>query len=163
MLAPLLLTAGLLYIGYTCYSLHTILCTIRPLGIPYFVVPFYPTLLVRVFILPFVKRLVKVFGLTQPCFVLMTLGWQVGQRYEIYRLLGSDIFFTVSPWHAVLHVADPDMAVEILAGKAGNGELYSKSDIISKTMAIFGENLVTAEGATWRAHRKVTGPAIGKS
>ena len=92
----------------------------------------------------------------------MTLDWQVRRRYEIYRLIRSDIFFTVTPWKATLHVVDPDMAIEVLAGKGENGELYPKSKIVS-AMALFGENLVTVEGAVWRGHRKVTGPVIGKS
>jgi len=93
----------------------------------------------------------------------MTTGWHLHQRYDIYRRIGSDIFFTVSPWNAVLHVGDPDMAVEVLAGKAENGDLYPKSEIVGKTIALFGENLATVEGAAWRAHKKVTGPVIGKS
>ena len=163
MLAPLFLTSALIFMGYTCYSIHTLLSKIRPLGIPYFVVPFYPSPLARVFLLPFLKLLINVFGLTHHWFFLMTLDWQVRQRYEIYRLIGSDIFFTVSPWKAVLHVADPDMAVEVLAGKGGNGELYPKIEIIARTMEGFGKNLVTVEGSVWRAHRKATGSVVGKS
>jgi len=163
MLVPLFLTAGLLYIGYTCYSLHTILRKVRPLGIPYFVVPFYPTPFARAFPLPFLKLLVRAFGITHHRVVLMTLSWQVRQRYEIYRRIGSDIFFTVSPWNAVLHVADPDMAVEILAGKGENGELYPKSENTGKTMDLYGKSVLTVEGAVWRAHRKITGTVIGKS
>ena len=148
--------------SYTCYSLHTLLCKVRPLGIPYFVIPFYSSPLPRVFLIPFLKLLIKVFGLTHHWFFLMTLEWPVRQRYEIYRLIGSDMFFTVTPWKILLHIADPDMAVEVLAGKGKDGELYPKSGIIS-AIALFGENLVTVEGAAWRGHRKVTGPVIGKS
>jgi len=129
MLAPLFLTGALLFIGYTWYSLHTILCKVRPLGIPYFVIPFYHSPLPRLFLFPLVKLLVKVFGLTHPWCHLMTLDWQVHQRYEIYRHIGSDIFFTVTPWKVILHVADPDMAIEVLAGKGENGELYPKIEL----------------------------------
>ena len=97
MLAPLFLTSAPLFMGYTYYSLYTLLCQVRLLGIPYFVVPFYPSPLPRVFLFPLVKLLIKVFGLTHPGFSLMTLDWQVHQRYEIYRQIGSDIFFTVTP------------------------------------------------------------------
>jgi len=93
----------------------------------------------------------------------MTLDWQVRQRYEIYRFIGSDIFFTVTPWKAVLHVADPDMAVEVLAGKGENGELHPRPGIVGGMMGLFGENVLTAEGAVWRGHRKITAPVIGKS
>ena len=163
MLALFFLTTALLYIGYTCYSLHTLLCKVRPLGIPYFVIPFYPGPLPRIFLIPLVQLLIKVFGLTNPRFFLMTLDWQVRQRYEIYRLIGSDMFFTVTPWKVVLHVADPDMAVEVLAGKGGNGELYTRPEIFSSVLGLFGENVLTAEGAVWRGHRKITAPVIGKS
>jgi len=93
----------------------------------------------------------------------MAMGWQARQGYEIYRLIGSDIFFTVTPWEVILHVADPDMAVEVLAGKGGNGELYPKSEAVGSIMGRFGKNVVTEEGAVWRAHRKVATPVIGKS
>ena len=93
----------------------------------------------------------------------MTLDWQVRQRYEIYRLIRSDIFFTVTPWKVVLHVADPDMAVEVLAGKDGKGELYTRPEIFSSVLGLFGENVLTAEGAVGRGHRKITAPVIGKS
>ena len=149
--------------GHTCYSLHSQLCKVRPLGIPYFVIPFYPGPLPRIFLIPLVQLLIKVFGLTNPRFFLMTLDWQVRQRYEIYRLIGSDIFFTVTPWKVVLHVADPDMAVEVLAGKGENGELYTRPEIFSSVLGLFGENVLTAEGAVWRGHRKITAPVIGKS
>jgi len=162
MIAPLFLATALLYIGYTCYSLYTILCKVRPFGIPYFVIPFYPSPFVWLFLRPLVKVLCKVLGLTHHWFILMTMDWQFHQRYEIYRQIGSDIFFTVTPWEIILHVADPDMAVEILAGKGGNGELYPKPESV-KSMGLFGENVLTVEGAVWRAHRKVTGTVIGKS
>ena len=163
MLAPLFLTTALLFVGHTCYSLHSQLCKVRPLGIPYFVIPFYPSPLQRVFLIPVVQLLIKVFGLTNPRFFLMTLDWQVRQRYEIYRLIRSDIFFTVTPWKVVLHVADPDMAVEVLAGKGGNGELYTRPEVYSSMLGLFGENVLTADGAVWRGHRKITAPIIGKS
>ena len=109
------------------------------------------------------KLLIKASGVTHPRFFLMAPNWQVRQRYEIYRFIGSDIFFTVSPWKFELHVADPDMAVEILAGKGGSGELYPKPGRVSRMIGLFGENVLTAEGAVWRGHRKIAGPVIGKS
>ena len=163
MLVPLFLTTALLFLGYTCYSLHTLLRKVRPLGIPYFVVLFYPSPLPRVFLLPFLNLLIKVFGLTHPRFFLMTLDWQVRQRYDIYRLIKSDMFFTVSPWEAILHVADPDMAVEVLAGKDENGEMCPRPGIVGRIMGLFGENVLTVDGAVWRGHRKITAPVIGKS
>ena len=163
MLAPLFLTTALLYIGYTCYSLHTLLCKVRPLGIPYFIVPFYPSPFIRVFIFPFIKLLIKVFGLTHPRFFLMAPDWQVRQCYEIYRFIGSDIFFTVCPWKIILNVADPGMAVEILAGKGESGELYPKPGRGRRMVGLFGESVVTVEGAVWRGHRKIAAPVIGKS
>ena len=163
MLASLFLTSALLFMGYACYSLHTLLCKVRPLGIPYFVIPFYPSPLPRVFLLPLMKLIIKVFGLTHHWFFLLTLNWQVHQRYKIYRLIDSDIFFTVTPWEVILHVADPDMAVEVLAGKGENGELYPKTEVVGRMMGLFGKNVLTVEGAVWRGHRKVTAPIIGKS
>ena len=109
------------------------------------------------------KLLLKASGLTHPRFFLMAADWHVRQRYEIYRFIGSDIFFTISPWKIILHVADPDMAVEILAGKGGDGELYPKPERVSEVMGLFGENVLTVEGAVWRGHRKIAGPVIGKS
>ena len=93
----------------------------------------------------------------------MTLDWQVRQRYDIYRLIKSDMFFTVSPWEAILHVADPDMAVEVLAGKDENGEMCPRPGIVGRIMGLFGENVLTVDGAVWRGHRKITAPVIGKS
>ena len=163
MLAPLFLTTALLFMGHTCYSLHSLLCKVRPVGIPYFIIPFHPSPLSRIFLIPFVNLLIKVFGLTHPQFFLMILDWQVRQRYEIYRVIGSDIFYTVTPWKIILHVADPDMAVEVLAGKGGNGELYPRPQIVGRMMGLFGENVLTVEGAVWRGHRKIIAPVIGKS
>ncbi|PUU77675.1 cytochrome P450 [Tuber borchii] len=128
MLPPLFLTTALLYIGYICYPLHNLLCKVRPLGIPYFVVLFYPSQFTRTFIFPPMKLLIKVLGLTHPQFFPIASDWQVRQRYKIYRFIGSDISFTVTPWKIILHVADPDMAVEVLAGKGWNGELYPKPE-----------------------------------
>ena len=55
------------------------------------------------------------------------------------------------------------MAVEVLAGKGGNGELYPKTEVVGRMMGLFGKNVLTVEGPVWRAHRKVTAPVIGKS
>ena len=73
------------------------------------------------------------------------------------------MFFTVTPWKILLHIADPDMAVEVLAGKDQNGELHPRPEIVGRMMGLFGENVLTVDGAVWRGHRKITAPAIGKS
>ncbi|KAG0636167.1 cytochrome P450 [Tuber brumale] len=144
MLASIFLTLVLLFLGYACYSLDTLVLKVRPLGVPYFL-------------------LINAFGLTHVWFHLLTLDWQVHQRYEIYRLIGSDIFFTITLWKVILHVADPDMAVEVLSGKDQNGELYPKTAVVGRMMGLFGENVITTEGTVWRGHRRVTAPVIGKS
>ncbi|KAG0134365.1 cytochrome P450 [Tuber indicum] len=163
MLASIFLTLALLFVGYACYSLHILVLKVRPLGIPYFVIPFYPSPLPRIFLVPFVNLLINVFNLTHVWFHLLTLDWQVRQRYEIYRLVGSDLFFTITPWEVILHVADPEMAVEVLSGKGQDGELYPRTEIVGRMMGLFGKNILTAEGAVWRGHRKVTAPVIGNS
>jgi len=55
------------------------------------------------------------------------------------------------------------MAVEVLAGKGENGELYPRPEVYSSMMGLFGENVLTVEGPVWRDHRKITAPVIGKS
>ena len=60
-------------------------------------------------------------------------------------------------------MADPDMAIEVLAGKGEDGELYPKKKMVGQAMALFGKNVVTEDGAVWRGHRKVAAPVLGKS
>ena len=55
------------------------------------------------------------------------------------------------------------MAVEILAGKGESGELYPKPGRGRRMVGLFGESVVTVEGAVWRGHRKIAAPVFGKS
>jgi cytochrome P450 len=72
--------------------------------------------------------------------------------------LGTDTFLTVAPGGLILNTANADVISQILA----RGNDFPKAVKIYRLVSIYGENVVSTEGATWRYHRKLTKPAFSE-
>jgi cytochrome P450 len=64
----------------------------------------------------------------------------------------------VAPGGLILNTADADVISQILA----RGHDFPKAVKIYRLVSIYGENVVSTEGATWRYHRKLTKPAFSE-
>ena len=129
-------------------------------GIPYIIVPFF--LVNRVFqfaciiLVPLMKKLPS--DWTFPWFDLTLEPWGWERRYEPFQRLGSDTFITVSPERNVLFTADADVISQITMRRND----FPKALEVYESIKIFGNNVVTSEGQTWRQHRKITSPPFSE-
>jgi cytochrome P450 len=78
--------------------------------------------------------------------------WPWNLRYAPFKKLGVDTFLIVAPGGLVLMSADADVISQVTAR---HGD-FPKETQIYKPINIYGNNIVSAEGAEWRQHRKAT-------
>lgn len=71
--------------------------------------------------------------------------------------MGENILIA-SPTSLVLHTANPELIHEITSRR----EDFPKPLEFYRILAMFGSNIVTTEGATWRMHRKVTSASFNE-
>ena len=128
-------------------------------GLPYVIVPFYfvniNSQTSQVFVVPLVRKLPR--SWTDPWFDL-SLDWGWDLRHEPFKRLGSDTFLTVSPERNVLYTADADVVSQITTRKND----FPKALEVYKSIKLYGNNVVTTEGQTWRRHRKITSPPFSE-
>ncbi|TVY34117.1 Cytochrome P450 [Lachnellula subtilissima] len=100
--------------------------------------------------------------LPKPSFIsprlLGTPAWPLKANHETFRALGTDNFLTVSPGGNIFNTADAGVISQILAQGAG----FPKAIQIYKSIAIFGQNVVSSDGPTSKYHRRLTGPAFSE-
>jgi cytochrome P450 len=83
--------------------------------------------------------------------------WSLQYRHKIYEALESDIFVLVSLFdYDEIQVCDPHLFMEIKS----QWEKFPKDVERMKAVAIYGSNVITAEGREWRKHRKITARAF---
>ncbi|KAH8881377.1 cytochrome P450, partial [Thozetella sp. PMI_491] len=85
--------------------------------------------------------------------------WPWEARYAPFAALGTDTFLAVSPGGSILYTADADVIHQITTRKLD----FPKPTIYYKSLELFGTNVASTEGADWRRHRKLVGPAFGES
>ncbi len=71
---------------------------------------------------------------------------------NMYKLVNSDIVYSVSPSRLAFYTASPQHVIQITHSLK---EYFPKPTFFYAVLRIFGENLVTSEGEVWRRHRKV--------
>jgi cytochrome P450 len=97
----------------------------------------------------------------KPASFLATVRSTKGNPFEIIPLAAFEQPFYLSKWllGPVLMVNDPDAVRRVLLDNVAN---YPKEDIGDQFFsAMFGEGLLSAPNAKWRAHRKVMAPSFG--
>ncbi|KAJ5860068.1 cytochrome P450 [Penicillium soppii] len=138
------------------------LCAARAMNLPIFWMPilqdgvmwqltkrFYRPLISQ---LPLRLRQSEWFDLWYP-------DWRFVAKHELHKKYG-DVFLVVSPGCLSIEVADAELAAEIIT--------RSKYDFVKPNwpyslLNIFGENVVSSGGATWRRHRKATASQFGST
>ena len=129
-------------------------------GIPYVIVPFYRDnqlyQLLQIFLVPLVRKLPRTW--TEPWFDLTLVDWLWRMRYEPFKRLGTDTFLAVSPERNVLFTADADVVSQITTRRTD----FPKPLEVYESLRIYGNNVVTSEGQTWKHHRKITSPPFSE-
>lgn len=67
-------------------------------------------------------------------------------------------FIVVSPGELLFYTADAETIHQITSRR----EAFPKPTEVYKLLSMYGENVVTTEGAEWRAHRKVTSTSFNE-
>lgn len=83
----------------------------------------------------------------------MTPDWTWNELYAPFARLG-DTFMTVAPGGVLIWTASAAAISQITSKR----DAFPKPLESYKILNIFGRNVVTVEGSTWRQHRKVTAP-----
>jgi hypothetical protein len=134
----------------------------RRSGLPFVVVPFHAyNTLVAMFMNRTVLRILEKL-LPNPSITswrrLVMSGWPWRLRYAPFASLGTDTFLTVAPGGCILHTADADVISQITS----RGDDFPKATALYKHINIYGTNVVSSGGATWRRHRAVTAPSFSE-
>jgi hypothetical protein len=82
--------------------------------------------------------------------------WPLKLRHAPFAGLGTDTFLTVAPGGIIVYTSDADVIAQIIARPSD----FPKATQLYKTISIYGKNVVSADGAMWRRHRKLTSPAF---
>ncbi|KAI0409988.1 cytochrome P450 [Xylaria palmicola] len=129
-------------------------------GLPYYVVPINPISNITQAFAPIWIPLWKL--LTPKRYwedVVDVCGnsWQFRKRFEPFAKMGENILIA-TPFTLMLHTANPELIHEITSRR----EDFPKPLEFYKILTMFGSNIVTTEGATWRMHRKVTAASFNE-
>lgn len=89
---------------------------------------------------------------------LVTATWPLRLRHAPFTALGTDTFLTVAPGGIILNTADANLIAQITS----RGTDFPKPSHIYRPISIYGQNIISTEGATWRHHRKLTSPAFSE-
>ncbi|KIV96273.1 hypothetical protein PV10_00156 [Exophiala mesophila] len=73
---------------------------------------------------------------------------------EIFQRTGYETFLVVSPGGNILHTAEPAVISQITTRRTD----FPKPIHIYRALDVYGKNVVSTEGGTWRRHRKATSP-----
>lgn len=136
---------------YPLYGLYQGRKIAKAAGLPYVYVALHewnPILLVAGHQL---KAVLRKFGLER-LIRYSAPSWIWGVKYEVHRKLG-DVFCVISPGGVAFHVADADLASDILKKRA----MFPRPvKSLVRVLAYFGPNISSTEHDEWRFHRRVT-------
>ncbi|KAJ8124737.1 hypothetical protein O1611_g8903 [Lasiodiplodia mahajangana] len=129
-------------------------------GLPYHVVPINPinniSQLFRFIWLPLWKLLVPK-KYWEDIITVCEWNWQFRKQFAPFAKMGDNILIA-SPTSLMLHTANAELIHQVTSRR----EDFPKPTEFYKILAMFGRNIVTTEGATWRMHRKVTSASFNE-
>jgi cytochrome P450 len=134
-------------------------------GLQYVTVPYFmygsswPSKFVR---RPFLKLLDILFHDPNPSPAswqrLISPLWPLKFRHAPFTLLGTDTFLTVAPGGIVLNTADAEVITQILSRPVD----FPKPTQLYRGISIYGKNLFSTEGPSWKRQRKLINPAFSE-
>ena len=131
-------------------------------GLRYVVVPYfsYNRLVSRFMSLTFLKWANKLSPGPSPTSwrSLVSPVWPMKLLYAPFAVLGTDTFLTVAPGGITMNTADADVVSQVLSRATD----FPKPTKIYKNVEIYGTNVVSSEGQSWRYHRRLTSPAFSE-
>lgn len=83
-------------------------------------------------------------------------AYSTGQKY--FDRLGTETFLAVSPGRIMLYTQNAELIHQMTQRR----EAFPKEVSLYGILKMFGENVLTTEGAVWRMHRKVTSASFNE-
>lgn len=127
----------------------------RKSGIHYILVPVFFLsrwwLLGQLLIIRYLRKLPEKYT-TWVDFVLIQFTFDY--QYEVFKRVGHDTFLTVAPSGITMYTCEPAVISQITTRRND----FPKPTHIYGSLDIYGKNVVSTEGHTWRQHRKATSP-----
>ncbi|TVY18622.1 Cytochrome P450 72C1 [Lachnellula arida] len=162
LLVPLAMTTPLLVLVLISIPLYFHYSEAKATRLRYVIVPnfIYNFVLQKLYshiVLRPLSRILPKPSFTSPR-LLGTPTWPLKANHETFRALGTDNFLTVSPGGNIFNTADAGVISQILAQGAG----FPKAIQIYKSIAIFGQNVVSSDGPSSKYHRRLMGPAFNE-
>ena len=77
--------------------------------------------------------------------------------HKPFKKIGMDVFIVASPSRLTVFVADAEAMTQITTRRND----FPKPLDMYGSLNIYGMNLVSTEGPTWRSHRKLVAPSFG--
>jgi hypothetical protein len=88
----------------------------------------------------------------------MIPDWAYHTGQEYFERLGTETFLVVSPGEMLLYTQHP----EVIHQMTQRREAFPKDIARYGILSMFGQNVLTTEGAIWRVHRKVTSASFNE-
>lgn len=94
----------------------------------------------------------------KPCvYRILDPDWHYRDHYEPFEKLG-ETFLIVSPGNLVLFTANAEAIHQITSKR----DAFPKATESYALLEMYGKNVLTTEGATWRMHRKITSASFNE-
>ncbi|KAI1334226.1 cytochrome P450 [Xylariaceae sp. FL0016] len=158
----LLVGATALYMSYTYVSgLRRSIALAKASGLPYYVVPINPitaiSQLTATIWIP-VWKLLFPRSHWEDIVDVCAPDWQYKLNHEPFEKVGSDTFLLATPSRVMILTDDAEFIHQVTSRR----EAFPKPIETYGILSMFGENVVTTEGAVWRMHRKVTSSSFNE-
>ncbi|KAF2669658.1 cytochrome P450 [Microthyrium microscopicum] len=133
----------------------------RASGFKYIICPAYfydqQWILISTMVLPLLNKILPQ-GWRGLWYDLIHPEWPWKENYMPFQELDADTFLLVTPRKIGLMTADPSVINQICTRRND----FPKPIEMYQGIDIYGKNVVTTEGSTWRRHRKSTVPPFGE-
>ncbi|KAI1205124.1 cytochrome P450 [Annulohypoxylon truncatum] len=146
---PVLL--GAVWVADTCRRLWRNYSAARTIGVPIRIIPFSPLnpfwVLLDRKVLSFIRHLP--YG--DNSFTRYNWrGWEVEDRYRSHHEMG-DIWVLVTPLKNWIYINDPEALMSVFR----RGVDFPRPCFVNEILNVFGPNIATAEGQSWKTQRRV--------
>ncbi|UZP35738.1 hypothetical protein NXS19_003554 [Fusarium pseudograminearum] len=156
----LLVGAAILFAAYKYASgLRSNIEAAKKSGLPYIVAPWSPISVLWILsyrgLVPIIKLLPK--PLWEEWLEVLTPGFSYNTRHDAFARHG-DVFIIVSPDMLYMMTCNAEAIRQITSRR----EHFPKYVESYEILRVFGDNVLTSEGAVWRNHRKVTSASFNE-
>ncbi|KAJ9653402.1 cytochrome P450 [Neophaeococcomyces mojaviensis] len=150
-----LLVLAIYYVGSRIIALRKNIARAKASGIHYVIVPIYWLNRFWLITHPFWLKILRRLPPSWTAWVDFTIPLSTfAYRYEIFERVGHDTFLTVAPGGLFMFTCEPAVISQITTRRND----FPKPIEQYQAVDVYGKNVVSTEGATWRMHRKATSP-----